>query len=351
VTRERVLVLVLIGVTAILLYLCYLIVSPFFPVLAWALTFAIVAHPVHVRLERRIGNKNIAAGVTTAIVTIALITPLIVVGQTIADQGAKALEQLRGGEARWRAVIEQSPRLAPIYERIESRINVEEELERIGRQIGSRLPGVVTGSIRAGAGVLITIFTLFFFFRDRKAAVQLIRSLMPLSNQETDKLFTVVSDTIYATLFGSVVVAMVQGTMGGIMFAILGLPAPVLWGFVMAVLATIPVLGTFVIWLPAAIFLILEGSVAKGLILIAYGSTAIGLIDNVLYPTLVGSRMQLHTLPVFFALVGGIVVFGVSGLVLGPVIMALAIGCLQIWRERTTAGQAAEDAVADSGRH
>jgi predicted PurR-regulated permease PerM len=158
-------------------------------------------------------------------------------------------------------------------------------------------------------------------------------------------LFRIVSDTVYATVYGSVVVAAVQGSMGGIMFWILGLPAPLLWGFVMAVLATIPVLGTFVIWMPAALFLMLEGSVAKGLILIAYGSLAIGLIDNILYPSLVGSRMRLHTLPVFFAVVGGIAAFGISGLVIGPVVMSLTIATLRFWKQRTQRGEPAEKAL------
>jgi predicted PurR-regulated permease PerM len=346
-TRERALVLVLVAVTAILLYLCFLLLTPFFSVLAWALAFAIVANPVHDRVERRVANQGIAAGISTAIVTIAMIAPLIFVGQTLFDQASDAYKQFQeSGGGRWRSVIERNPTLSPIFARIERQVDIGEELGRIGREIGSRIPGVVSGSVRAAAGVLITIFTLFFFFRDRRQVLQLVRSLVPLSHAEADKLFRIVNDTIYATLYGSLVVAAVQGTMGGIMFGILGLPAPVLWGFVMAILATIPVLGTFVIWLPAAIFLILEGSVVKGLVLIAYGSCAIGLVDNFLYPHLVGSRMRLHTLPVFFSLVGGIFVFGISGLVLGPVIMALTIGVLQVWKRRTTEGRSAEEQVA-----
>jgi predicted PurR-regulated permease PerM len=346
-TRERGLVLVLLAATAILLYLCYLLIAPFFPALAWALAFAVIAMPLHARVAREVRNQGIAAGISTAVVTLMLIAPLIFVGQTLIEQAGNAYQQFQEtGGGRWRSIIERNPTLAPIFDRIQRQVNIPQELERLGRAIGSRLPGVVSGSVRAGAGVLITIFTLFFFFRDRKEALQLVRSLLPLSHAETDRLFRIVNDTIYATLYGSVVVAAVQGTMGGVMFAILGLPAPVLWGFIMAVLATIPVLGTFVIWLPASLFLILEGSVIKGLILIAYGSCAIGLVDNFLYPHLVGSRMQLHTLPVFFAIVGGILAFGISGLVLGPVIMALAIGILQVWKQRTTGGRSAEEGVA-----
>jgi predicted PurR-regulated permease PerM len=345
-TRERALVLVLSGVTVILLYLCYVLLLPFLPVLAWALAFGIIARPLHDRIARRVSKPGLAAGLTTALVTLALIAPLILVAQTMFDQGLNAYQQLKGGGFdRFRAVIARNPTLAPVLRRVERQVNVEREVENLGRSIGPRLPGVVTGSLRAGAGVLITIFTLFFFFRDRAAALQVVRSLLPLSHDEVNDLFRIVSDTVYATVYGSVVVAAVQGSMGGIMFWILGLPAPLLWGFVMAVLATIPVLGTFVIWMPAALFLMLEGSVAKGLILIAYGSLAIGLIDNILYPSLVGSRMRLHTLPVFFAVVGGIAAFGISGLVIGPVVMSLTIATLRFWKQRTQRGEPAEKAL------
>lgn len=343
-TRERGLVMVLVAVTVILLYLCYILLLPFLSVLAWALAFAIIAHPLHERLERRIQKPAIAAGITTALVTVALIGPLIFVGQTLVEEGSKAFQQFqKSEEGAWRTSLERHRTIGPIFRRVQERVNLDEELERVGRAVGSRISGVVTGSFRAGAGVLITIFTLFFFFRDRRQALQLVRSLVPLSHEETDALFRVVNDTIYATLYGSVVVAAVQGTMGGIMFAILGLPAPVLWGFVMAVMATIPMLGTFVIWLPAALYLIIEGSVVQGVVLMGYGACAIGLVDNFLYPTLVGSRMQLHTLPVFFSLVGGIYAFGISGLVIGPVILSLVIAVLQIWKRRTTAGRGAEE--------
>ena len=346
-TRERALLGVLIAATAILLYLCYVLLTPFFSVLAWALAFAIVANPLHTLVERRVPNQSLAAGISTAIVTVVLIGPLILVGQTLFDEATDAYKQFQeSGGGRWRSIVERNPTLAPIVARIERRIDIENELARIGREIGSRLPGVVRGSVRTAAGVLITIFSLFFFFRDRKQVLQVVRSLVPLSHAEADKLFCIVNDTIHATLYGSLVVAAVQGAMGGIMFAILGLPAPLMWGIVMAILATIPVLGTFVIWLPAALLLILEGSVAKGLILMAYGGCAIGLVDNFLYPHLVGSRMQLHTLPVFFSIVGGIFVFGISGLVLGPVIMALTIGVLQVWKQRTTAGHSADEEPA-----
>lgn len=139
--------------------------------------------------------------------------------------------------------------------------------------------------------------------------------------------------------------ALVQGSLGGLMFWILGLPAPVLWGCVMAVLALVPMLGTFLVWGPAAIFLALNGQWGKALILAAWGAIAIGLIDNLLYPLLVRKRMRLHTVPVFFAIVGGIALFGAAGVVVGPLVLSITDALIDVWRRRTAHGRVAETPV------
>lgn len=131
------------------------------------------------------------------------------------------------------------------------------------------------------------------------------------------------ADTIHATVFGTVTVAAVQGLLGGLIFWWLGLPAPILWGAVMALLAIVPVLGAFVVWLPVAIFLAASGHWGQAVILTLWGTVVAGLIDNLLYPILVGKRLRLHTVPVFLAIVGGLAVFGAAGVILGPVILAL----------------------------
>jgi predicted PurR-regulated permease PerM len=149
-----------------------------------------------------------------------------------------------------------------------------------------------------------------------------------------DKLFTRVGDTVYATVYGTLAVAVVQGTLGGLMFWWLRLPAPLLWGLVMGGLAVIPVLGAFVIWIPAALYLALVGSWGKALILAVWGSVVVGGIDNVMYPILVGNRLKLHTIPAFISIIGGLTVFGPSGLILGPVTLTITILLLEIWRSR-----------------
>jgi predicted PurR-regulated permease PerM len=151
------------------------------------------------------------------------------------------------------------------------------------------------------------------------------------------RLYGDVADTVHATVYGTLVVAMVQGALGGLMFWWLGLPAPLLWGVVMALLAIIPVLGAFVVWIPAAVFLLLEGSGAKAIVLVLWGAVVVGGIDNLLYPMLVGRRLRMHTVIAFVSIVGGLIVFGASGLILGPVVFAVTRLLLDIWGRGQTA--------------
>lgn len=346
-TRERVLALTLIAATVIAFYICYRLVHPFLPALAWALALAVIAHPLHGWIARRIRHPNIAAGVAVFIVSVAIIAPTLFVAERLASEGAKGLETMKQESAsgRWRAAIERNPSIAPALRWIEGRINVRREVQQAVADFTLRLSSLVTASVRTVIQLLITLFALFYFFRDRRAILDSLRRLVPLSEGKTEKGFASVTDTIYATIYGTLVVALVQGALGGLMFWWLGLPAPFVWGVVMALLAIVPVLGAFVVWVPAAIFLALEGNWGKAAILTGWGLVVIALIDNLLYPILVGKRLRLHTLPVFFAILGGLTLFGASGLILGPVVLAVTAALIDVWRRRTIGGRAAEAGV------
>jgi predicted PurR-regulated permease PerM len=205
----------------------------------------------------------------------------------------------------------------------------------------------LTGSAWAVVEFLIVLYALFYLLRDRHRILNAVRGWVPLSQAETDEVFERVDDTIWASVYGTLMVAAVQGTLGGVVFWLLGLPAPVLWGVVMGLLAVIPFLGAFVVWAPAAVVLLLQGAWVKALLLTGWGLVVIGLIDNVLYPFLVGKQMRLHTLAVFVAIVGGLAAFGAAGVILGPAIFAVTVALFDVWRRRTAFGQAAEEGAAE----
>jgi predicted PurR-regulated permease PerM len=342
-SRERVLVLALLGVTVVVGVLCYVMLRPFLPALAWALALAIVTYPLHRVVCGVVPHRSAAAALSVAVVAVGLMAPAVFVTRQLVREATHAVQTAREAAERWRAVAAENPLLAPVLGWIEQEADLPNLARQAADAVGSRSGSIIAGSIWIGMQLLITLFVLFYFFRDRRDAEGLARSLVPLSEREAGEVFARIKDTIRATVFGSLVVAAVQGFLGGVMFAVLGLPGPLLWGVVMAVLATVPVMGTFVVWAPAAAFLVVEGSWVKGLVLASWGLVAIGLIDNLLYPLLVGTRLRLHPLPVFFAILGGLATFGAAGIILGPVTLALADALVHVWRHRTAGGRAADD--------
>jgi predicted PurR-regulated permease PerM len=349
-SRQRALVLVLVAATAIAVYLCYRLTLPFLPALAWALALAVIAHPLHSWLVRRLGHANLAAGLAVALVAVALVAPALFLTQQLIREAARGVEwfQSEAAMGRWQAMLEGNPRLAPVLSWIAANVDLRGAVKELPAALTSGASSVVTGSAYLVVELLITLFALFYLFRDRRPALWTIRSLVPLSERETDEVFGRINDTIHATIYGTLVVAAVQGILGGLIFWVLGLPASLLWGTLMALLGIVPVLGAFVVWIPAAVFLGFEGSWGKALILTAWGLGVVSLIDNLLYPILVGQRLRLHTLPVFIAIVGGLTLFGSSGVILGPVILAITVALIEVWRRRTAGGRAAEAGV-DAG--
>jgi predicted PurR-regulated permease PerM len=235
---------------------------------------------------------------------------------------------------RWTQLATNHPRSAPILQWIGRQVNVREQTKAFVGDLVGRLSGLVSGSFWAIAQLLMTLFFLFYFFRDGEASLTAVRSLVPLTNWETNIVFARIDETLRATLRGTILVSVVQGVLGGLMFWALLLPAPLLWGTVMGFCAMVPMLGTFVVWAPVSLFLLFEGSWIRGVILAAWGAGVVSMIDNLLYPVLVGQELRLHTMLVFVSLVGGIAFFGASGLILGPLTFAVTLSLVEIWRAR-----------------
>jgi predicted PurR-regulated permease PerM len=181
---------------------------------------------------------------------------------------------------------------------------------------------------------------LFYLLRDRSAVLESLRAVSPLSKEDMNQLLGEIHETVRTTVYGTFAVAAVQGVLGGLMFWWLGLAEPLLWGVVMGLLGVVPVLGAFVIWIPAAIFLALEGSGWKAMLLVIWGTIVVGGIDNLLYPMIVGQRLKLHSILALVSILGGLIVLGPSGLILGPVTFTVTRVLLEIWGRRNEASSA-----------
>ena len=214
------------------------------------------------------------------------------------------------------------------------------EPQALAKQASEYVPkavqNVLVGSVTFAAGVGIMLVLLFFFLSERERMLAGLRSLLPLSAPEATHLFRRVADTIHAVLYGTLAVALIQGALGGLMFWWLDLPAPILWGSAMAAMAIVPIIGTAIIWGPASLFLLLQGSPEKALILTAWGAIVIGLVDNLLQPAIVKDRLHAPFVPVFIAMIGGLTAFGAPGVILGPVLLAVAIALIDISKLRVS---------------
>ncbi len=335
--------LVLLAITAIGLYLCYLLALPFLPALAWALAFAVLFTPLQRWLEAKLRRPNLAASLCLVAVALIVVVPAVLIGQQLVEQIAIGAEVIDSEVARgdWRERIRANPRLAPTLEAIESNIDFPDTVKSSAAWLSGTAASLLRGSVIQIVALALTFYLLFFFLRDREAGLRALRALSPLPDAQTDAIVARVRDTIFATIYGTLAVSSVQGLLGGLMFWALGLPAPLLWGVVMALLAVVPVLGAFIVWLPAALYLLLEGRWISALVLTAWGILVVGTIDNLLRPVLVGNRLKLHTVLAFLSVVGGLLLFGSSGLILGPVILTVTMGLLEIWARRGQAEAAA----------
>ena len=174
---------------------------------------------------------------------------------------------------------------------------------------------------------------MFYFFRDAETLRVALYEIVPLEYEQSNDIVLRTREVIGATIYGVLAISAIQGTLGYLIFLVLGLPSPLLWGVVMFLMSMIPMAGAFIVWVPAALYLLLTGSYVKAIVLAVWGVVVIGSIDNFLSPRLVGRRARLHELLIFFSVLGGLQVFGVLGLVIGPVLAAITLALIEVVRQ------------------
>jgi len=335
-SRERIGYAVLLLVTCIGVYLCWLLAKPFLTAITWALALAVVGHPLH-RYLLRFLNPNLAALVAVIAITLILLAPGVFLLQKVLDEAGDSLAAISRSlnPAALQEVALKYPLAERLLARLGTRLDLNEQLKQLAGAIAGQVPAALSGSVQFLTQSAIMLVTLFYFFRDRGLLERSLIALIPLSLPETAAIFDRISETINATLYGNLVVKIIQGVLGGLMFWILGLPAATFFGAVMALLALLPVAGTSLVWGPAAVYLLLHGSWIKALILVIWGALVVSLIDNFLYPVLLAGKLRFHTLGIMMSIFGGLLAFGIAGVVLGPLILAVTMELLEVWRVRT----------------
>ena len=320
----------------------------------WAVALGIIVYPLHARLVRRLHDRRaLAAGISVVTVVIVLILPLIGIGAAVTAEGATLYQRLEGGGLGVNSLsarIQQSmPQITALIERVGlDPARIEERVQSAAvaasRFVAERAVAIGQGTIRLAIYFCLMLYLLFFFLRDGPRILDALIRALPLGDQRERHLFERFAEVSRATIKGTLVVGIVQGTIGGVAFAVLGISAPVLWGTVMALLSILPAVGTALVWLPAAIVLIVSGQVFGGIVLILIGVFVIGLVDNLLRPVLVGRDTQLPDYVILLSTLGGLAGFGLAGIVIGPTIAAFFLSVWQMAQEEFSAEPGEETA-------
>ncbi|HRL30823.1 MAG TPA: AI-2E family transporter [Ottowia sp.] len=331
------------------------IISPFFGAVFWAMVLALMFMPVHRRLCARLrGRDTLAALGTLLFCMVIVVVPMIFVVGAMVDEATSFTQRLRTGEFNPRTYFEQIQNALPGWSRdLLGRFglfNAQDVVDKLTAAVVQGGQALTTRALAIGQNTLmllvnlgIMLYLLFFFLRDGRDLAQTIRRAVPMQRQHTDFLLSKFATVVRATVKGTVVVALVQGLLGGVAFAFLGIHGAVLWGVVMSVLSLLPAIGAALVWAPVAIYLIATGSMIEGLGLAAWGVGVMGMVDNLLRPILVGKETKLPDYLVLLSTIGGLSIFGLNGFLIGPAIAALFVATWALFSHEE--GATPEDAA------
>jgi predicted PurR-regulated permease PerM len=342
-TKRRVAITFLLSLTAIALYFCYIIAKPFIMPIISAFVLAIAFHPFHAFINKYIRNHNLAALISTLLVILVIVIPAILIGIAVTRELAdlyQALGERSAEEGGWTPYLLHTLEkpLAWIGRYVDlSTFDLRQTLLNRIREVSAYLVSFAAGAVGNITSLVvnsvIAFFTLFFLFREGKHLRRRASAVLPFNEAQIEKLFTGINSTITASLYGTLAVAFAQGFLTSLAFWGLGLPSPILWGIVTMVFSLIPMVGSGLVWLPASIFLLASGSIGKGIFLLAFGAGVISMVDNFLRPYVMSGQVKLPTLLLFFALLGGVQQFGLIGIFVGPIVLAITITLFGMLRE------------------
>ena len=329
--EQRSFLMLLILVTLLFLFL----LKPFWGAIFWACIIGLLFYPLNRRFLRSWGQRPSLAALATLVVCVVIcIVPAMFVLGSFLQEGAGLYQQLQSGDLDLGNRIERIREAFPAAQLLLERLNLD--LNNVKEQLsGAALTAsgyIAQNAVQFGQGILqyfvslgLMLYMAFFMLRDGDRLVALLVRALPLGDERERLLFVKFAEVTRATIKGNLVVAVVQGTLGGIIFWVLGIPGAFLWGVVMTLLSLVPVVGAGLIWVPVSIYLFAIGEWGQGLILVGFGAGVIGLVDNILRPILVGRDTKLPDYIVLLSTLGGFVLFGINGFVVGPLVAALFV--------------------------
>jgi predicted PurR-regulated permease PerM len=339
-TSDRLTTVLSYGALLLLGYLVFRIAEPFLVPLAWSAVLAIFFYPLHERIERRL-RPTPAALISTLGVTLLLVVPGIVVlvyttREALVATGAiqSALRDPDKALSLHAIVWVRSHLLPSQWRSADFSEPLRQGAEKVASFMAGSLTGLVKNLFAFFVDLFILIFSLFFMFRDGESVVRGVRHLMPFDESIQTDMLSESKDLIFASVAVALVIACLQGLLGGLAFTIGGISTPIFWGVLIAFFSIVPVVGSALIWAPAALWLGFSGHWGKGLAVVVICGGVATVADNIVRPLLLRNRTHLNELLLFISVLGGLQVFGLLGLIAGPTIVAAAMGVFRVYMDR-----------------
>jgi predicted PurR-regulated permease PerM len=337
-TDKKVLTYIVIGASLALVLVLGVLWKPIF----WAVVVGLIFSPLYERLARRLsGRRNLAAALAVVAIVTFVIFPALILGSVVVGEAVSLYDEVEISAADVGTFIEDIEQAyMPDVRNWISTASLEGLGERIQSIIADIGGNVLTMVVGAGQGAAIFVlnfslmlYLLFFILRDGGRMYKAVFDAVPLPADQKARFFDKFAVVAIATLKGTLIVGIVQGSLGGFIFVVLGIEGAIFWGAVMAVISILPAFGAALVWFPAAVILLIGGEWVKGIILILFGTLVISVVDNLLRPILVGHDTKMPDYLVLFSTLGGLSLMGISGFVLGPILAALFLVAWQIYTE------------------
>jgi predicted PurR-regulated permease PerM len=350
-TSDRLTTVLSYGALLLLGYLVFLIVGPFAVPLAWSAILGVFFYPIYLQVEKR-SSPTLAALLCTLTVTVVLIAPVLLALTYAAREALQASSAIHATLSSGTALLPQwaanftRQRLPASMQGMDLAGPLRQGVEKIATYVASRMGELLKNLFTFFVNLFILVFALFFMFRDGEKILRAVRHLLPFDPEIREEMLQESRDLIFASVAVALLIAAMQGLLGGLAFELTGLPAPVFMGVLTAFFSIVPVVGSALIWFPAAIWLILQGHWGKALIVFAISGGVASVADNIVRPLLLRNRTRLNDLLLFISILGGLDAFGLLGLVIGPTVVAAALGVFRVYMEHREEQEAAEKQLA-----
>jgi predicted PurR-regulated permease PerM len=341
--REHIFLIFILFLAFLSIYLLYQILSPFLSSIVWAILLAMVLYPVYKKLRTLLGKRELfSALVMTLLVLVVIVLPFTLLMVSLASDVVnfyhQVEEMIKTGQLQaYFESVKEVPILKSILARVAKYIDLDplplllKNVNQISTFIFNQTTTLIKGLSTFVVGFFFTLLSLYYLFKDGSSLFEGLKEAVPLPSKEKELLIQRFKDMIHATMYGGILIALIQGALGGLSFWILGLPSPIFWGTAMGLLSFIPVGGTALIWGPTAIILLIGGAILKGIVLVGIGVFVISMVDNLLRPFFISTRTNIHPLLLFFAVLGGVQAFGLIGVIAGPLIATLFLTLIEIY--------------------